>query len=270
MTELQINQYLERIGASVPEELSPSSLMALTRAHLEHVPFEVLEMTEAHREPSLEPEVLFEKIVSNRRGGYCFELNKLFYLLLKALGFSCHSVGVRVLMGRPEPRAISHRGIVVEFGAEKWYCDAGFGGRGPKGILRLEDPGVQTLVYESFRVLRDADGGYVIVYLDGDHPVRMLKFRDDPWLDVDFAILNSYYGSHSHSPFVRKRILYLCQPEGWVSLVGDTFTCFCRGETEVRTVTEDAGKALVAMQFGLYIPQWDRSNLRNCTEVKLC
>lgn len=257
MTELQINQYLERIGASVPEELSPSSLMALTRAHLEHVPFEVLEMTEAHREPSLEPEALFEKIVSNRRGGYCFELNKLFYLLLKALGFSCHSVGVRVLMGRPEPRAISHRGIVVEFGAEKWYCDVGFGGRGPKGILRLEDPGAQTLTFEAFRVLREKDGSYVVVYLDGDHPVRMLKFRDEPWLDVDFALLNGYYGSHSHSPFTRKRILYLCRPEGWISLVGDTFTCFCRGKTRTRTVTEDEEKALAAEQFGLHIPQWD-------------
>lgn len=257
MTELQIERYLARIGISAPGELSASSLMALTRAHLEHVPFEVLEMTEAHREPSLEPEDLFEKIVVNRRGGYCFELNKLFYLLLRALGFSCCSVGVRVLMGRPEPRPLSHRGIVVTFGTEKWYCDVGFGGQGPKGILRLEDSGVQTLVHESFRVLRDGDGSYVITYLDGDSPVRMLTFRDEPWLDVDFAILNSYYGSHSHSPFVRKRILYLCQPEGWISLVGDTFTRFCRGNTETHTVTDAEAKTLVAEQFGLYIPQWD-------------
>ena len=89
MNELQIDQYLNRIGSVRPRELSPGSLMVLTRDHLEHVPFEVLEMTEAHREPSLEPDALFEKIVSNRRGGYCFELNKLFYLLLEALGFSC-------------------------------------------------------------------------------------------------------------------------------------------------------------------------------------
>lgn len=257
MTDYQVDQYLHRIGAKRPDALSPQSLMELTRAHLEQVPFEVLELSEAHTEPSLEPEDLFEKVVVNRRGGYCFELNKLFYLLLQALGFECCPVGVRVLMGRPEPRAISHRGIVVRFGEEKWYCDVGFGGRGPKGILCLEETGVQTLVYESFRVLREADGSYTIVHLDGEEQTRMLTFRDELWLDVDFALLNGYYACHSHSPFNKRIILYLCQPEGWISLVGDSFTTFSRGQTTVRTVTEEEARTLTATQFGLHIPQWD-------------
>lgn len=257
MTDFQVDRYLWRIGAERPKELTPQSLMALTRAHLEQVPFEVLEMTEAHTEPSLEPEALFEKIVTNRRGGYCFELNKLYYLLLDALGYDCYPVGVRVLMGRPEPRAISHRGIVVCFGGEKWYCDVGFGGQGPKGILNLSDPGIQTLTYESFRVLREEDGSFVIIYLDGEKQTRMLKFRDELWLDVDFALLNGYYGTHSRSPFIQRKILYLCTGEGWISLVGDTFTEFRRGQTTQRTVTEEEAKALVKTQFGLHIPQWD-------------
>ena len=257
MTDLQIDQYLARIGAERPRGLSPQSLMELTRAHLEQVPFEVLQMTEGHTEPSLEPEALFEKIVGSRRGGYCFELNKLFFLLLQALGFDCYPVGVRVLMGRPEPRAISHRGIVVRFGEEKWYCDVGFGGQGPKGILWLADTGVQTLVFESFRVLREEDGSYVIVYLDGERQTRMLKFRDELWLDVDFAMLNGYYANHSRSPFNKRKILYLCRPDGWISLVGDSFTTFSRGRTTVRSVTEEEARALTATQFGLHIPQWD-------------
>lgn len=257
MADFQVDQYLKRIGAEHPRDLSPQSLAALTRAHLERVPFEVLEMTEAHMEPSLEPEALFEKIVTNHRGGYCFELNKLFYLLLEALGFSCYPVGVRVLMGRPEPRPISHRGIVVCFGTEKWYCDVGFGGQGPKGIVRLSDTGVQTLTYESFQVLQEEDGSFVIVYLDGARQTRMLKFRDEPWLDVDFALLNGYYGTHSRSPFIQRKILYLCDSEGWISLVGDTYTRFHRGQTTARTVTEAEARALVTTEFGLHIPQWD-------------
>ena len=253
-----VKAYLARIGAEYPKALTPQSLMELTRAHLEHVPFEVLEMTEAHTEPSLEPEALFDKIVLRKRGGYCFELNKLFYLLLKEMGFSCYPVGVRVLMGRPEPRAISHRGIVAEFDGEKWYCDVGFGGQGPKGILRLKETGIQTLTYESFRVIREDDNGYVIVYLDGDRQVRMLKFRDEPWLDVDFALLNGYYANHSHSPFVQRKILYLCKPDGWISLVGNTFTVFCCGKTTSYTVPdENQVRLLVFNEFGLHIPQWD-------------
>lgn len=256
---MKVQAYLTRIGAEYPRELTPEALMKLTRAHLETVPFEVLQMTEAHTEPSLEPDGLFDKIVTHRRGGYCFELNKAFYLLLKELGFDCYPVGVRVLMGRPEPRPISHRGIVVRFGEEKWYCDVGFGGRGPKGILRLDDPNVQTLVYESFRVFQE-DGNYVIVYLDGDQQTRMLKFRDELWLDEDFALLNGYYANHTRSPFIQRRMAYLCKPDGWISLVGDTFTTFRCGETTVHTVTDDAeSRALVREKFGLHIPQWDCS-----------
>lgn len=256
-TDCFIQNYLARICAAPPKELTPKALMELTRAHLEHVPFEVLEMTEAHTEPSLEPEALYQKIVAHRRGGYCFELNKLYYLLLKALGFSCYPVGVRVLLGRPEPRAISHRGIVVEFGGEKWYCDVGFGGQGPKGILLLNNPDIQTLTYESFRVLRE-DGDYVIVHLDGEHQTRMLRFRDEPWLDVDFALLNGYYANHCRSPFLQKRILYLCKPDGWISLVGDVYTSFCRGETLQKTVPDEGEvRKLVSEKFGLNIPQWD-------------
>lgn len=252
-----IKTYLERIGAPELQACSPQWLSVLTRAHLEHVPFEVLEMTEAHTEPSLEPEGLYEKIVLHRRGGYCFELNKLFYLLLKALGFSCYPVGVRVLMGRPEPRAISHRGTVVQFGEEKWYCDVGFGGQGPKGILKLDETGSQTLTYESFRVIRE-EGDYVVLYEGPGQQTRMLKFRDEPWLDVDFALLNGYYANHSRSPFIQRKILYLCQPEGWCSLVGDTYTTFCKGETMVTTLAnEEEARRLVTTEFGLHIPQWD-------------
>ena len=102
---IDADAYLSRIGAERPAELTPVTLSKLVRSHLETVPFEVLELTEAKTQPSLEAEGLFEKIVKQRRGGYCFELNKLFYLLLKELGFTCYCVGVRCILGRPDFRS---------------------------------------------------------------------------------------------------------------------------------------------------------------------
>lgn len=255
---IDVDAYLARIGAERPTERTPESLSRLVRAHLTQVPFEVLELTEAKTQPSLEPEGLFEKIVVQRRGGYCFELNKIFYLLLQELGFSCYCVGVRCIMGRPEPVAISHRGIVVSFGDEKWYCDVGFGGNGPKDILNLGQSHVQTLCYERFQVIRE-DGQYVIVYFDPeDKPVRMLKFRDEVWLDVDFNMLNGYYAVHPRSPFRAKKILYRCTQDGWIGLVGDVFTTFCRGAYERQTLPEEEEiRNLVKTKFGLTIPQWE-------------
>ncbi len=255
---LDVDGYLSRIGAERPSELTADSLQKLVRAHLERVPFEVLELTEEKTQPSLEPEGLYEKIVVRNRGGYCFELNKLFYLLLRELGFSCHSVGVRCIIGRPEPVAISHRGIIVEFPGEKWYCDVGFGGNGPKGILNLLTPEIQTLCYERFQVQQE-EGQYVVVSFDSqDRPVRMLKFRDEAYLDVDFNMLNGYYSVHPRSPFRSKRILYRCLGDGWISFVGTTYTVFRKGQYTREEITEEAAqRRLIHTEFGVTIPQWE-------------
>ena len=252
------DRYLSRFGAERPSELTPSSLQKLVRAHLEQVPFEVLELTEEKTQPSMEPEGLYEKIVVNKRGGYCFELNKLFYLLLKELGFSCYCVGVRCIIGRPEPVAISHRGIIVEFPGQKWYCDVGFGGNGPKGILNLMAPELQTLCYERFQVQQE-DGQYVIVYFDPQNkPIRMLKFRDEAYLDVDFNMLNGYYSVHPRSPFRAKRILYRCLKDGWISFVGTTYTVFRSGQYTTEEITDEAAqRRLIQTEFDLNIPQWE-------------
>ena len=56
------------------------------RAHLLAVPFENLDI-HLGRPISLDQDALFGKIVTRRRGGFCYELNGLFALLLRELGF---------------------------------------------------------------------------------------------------------------------------------------------------------------------------------------
>ena len=71
-----IGAYLHRIGMEMPLQADLDTLKQLTRAHLLAVPFENMAVCDEHKEPSLEPEDLFAKVVGNNRGGYCFELNK--------------------------------------------------------------------------------------------------------------------------------------------------------------------------------------------------
>ena len=86
---MNVAAYLERIGASFDGNCTLEALKELTFAHLRAVNFENLDSFHGNL-PSLEPEAIFEKVVTNRRGGYCFELNKLFYLLLQELGILVH------------------------------------------------------------------------------------------------------------------------------------------------------------------------------------
>lgn len=253
----QICRYLAHLGISGTPSATEAFLSVLTRAHLETVPFENLEVHYEHREPSLTAEGLFRKVVENRRGGYCFELNKLFYLLLKGLGFTCYSVPARVVHRRPELRGISHRGTVVEIDGRKWFCDVGFGGAGPKGAIRVDTDEVQTVFGDDFQVIADPDtypGEWAICRFEDGVREKVLVYRDIPWLEPDFDTLNAYYATYHRSPFVNKRILYRCKPDGWISLTENTVTKMTGSVRQtVELQTEEEVQALLAREFGLFV-----------------
>ena len=77
--------YLDRVGVTAPVVSDAASLRTVHRAHQLTVPFENLSIHLA--EPvSLDERDLIDKIVRRRRGGFCYELNGAFALLLEALG----------------------------------------------------------------------------------------------------------------------------------------------------------------------------------------
>src|SRR5579859_3200412 len=85
-TSLHIKSYLRRIHYTGSLEPTYQTLAALQEAHLLAVPFENLDIS-LGREIILDEAALFHKIVEQRRGGFCYELNGLFASLLRALGF---------------------------------------------------------------------------------------------------------------------------------------------------------------------------------------
>lgn len=252
---LDAEKYLARIRAPRPSAPTAEALRALTRAHLEQVPFENLEICLQRRCPSLEREDLYRKVVEEGRGGYCFELNKLFYLLLRELGYECCCAAARIPYRRPDPRPLSHRTIIVRAEGERWLCDVGFGGPSPKGAMPL-DRGEQ--VVEGERFSSREEGGILTVYRhdpDGVHPLT--SFRDAPSPEADFDVLNGYWGYHPGSIFTQKPVLYRCIPGGILSLKGDQFAVTRQGETvETRKISggeEFAG--LLRDSFGLALPR---------------
>ena len=256
LTREAIGRYLSHLN--IPQAPATEDfLVALTRAHLEVVPFENLEVHYEHKEPSLAAEDLFRKVVENHRGGYCFELNKLFYLLLKGLGFTCYPVPARVVHNRPELRPYSHRATVVEIDGRKWFCDVGFGGAGPKGAIRIDTQDVQSVFGDNFRVCPDSDiypGESTIFRFESGMPEAVLVFRDLPWMEADFVTLNSYYATYPRSPFLTKRVLYRCRPDGWISLTENTVTRMTNGTQQtVELQSEDQVQQLLEQEFDLFV-----------------
>ncbi|MCD8110391.1 MAG: arylamine N-acetyltransferase [Clostridiales bacterium] len=138
-TKRQIKEYLNRINYMGDMTVSKDTLDALVYAHQCGVPFENLDVYDFHREIPLDEDSLFEKIVTRRRGGYCFETNGLFCRVLQSVGFDARPCLCRVMFGLRYPREnlIDHRATIVFLDGQRYFCEAGIGGAMPPGALQL-------------------------------------------------------------------------------------------------------------------------------------
>ena len=153
LSSAQVAQYLQRIGVRGPVTPNLETLVRLHAAHLVSVPFENLDIVPARRPIDLEIGALFDKIVSRRRGGFCYELNLLFATLLRSIGFPVRILSARVRCANggfgPE---FDHMTLLVELD-ELRLADVGYG-EGFREPLRLEPEAVQEQAFAAYRLLR--------------------------------------------------------------------------------------------------------------------
>ena len=115
---MDVEAYLERIGYRGGREPNAENLAALVAAHRFTVPYETLDLWRG-RHVTLAEEALFDKIVTRRRGGYCFELNELYGYLLRALGFHVRDCFARFLAGETELPMRRHHVLLVNVPGER-------------------------------------------------------------------------------------------------------------------------------------------------------
>ena len=133
MNPTAYKDYLHRIDFSAPVSAAApaptlATLQALHLSHLLAVPFENLSIH--YEQPIiLEEAALFNKIVGQRRGGFCYELNGLFAWLLRALGFQVTllSAGVAHAEGGFGPEFDHLTLLVHQLSGADWLADVGFG-----------------------------------------------------------------------------------------------------------------------------------------------
>src|SRR5512135_2350122 len=121
--------YLQRIQYHGPLEPTRSTLYSLQTTHLLTVPFENLDI-HLKRPLSMKDGDLFMKIVTRRRGGFCYELNGLFAALLRAIGFEVTLLSARCINAdnslSPE---YDHLALLVQApdDPERYLADVGYG-----------------------------------------------------------------------------------------------------------------------------------------------
>lgn len=161
--------YLSRLGL-LPDDLEPNDevLRLLQRKHLLTVPFENLDI-HWKRPIVLDVERFHNKIVNERRGGFCYELNGLFNELIKSLGFQTRLISARVFNGTEHGPEFDHAAIIVTIGEDEYLADVGFG-----------DFTTEPLRFSLGAEQHDPAGVFVIRRFDDEY-LEVAKRDGDEW-----------------------------------------------------------------------------------------
>ncbi|MBT1707742.1 arylamine N-acetyltransferase [Fulvivirgaceae bacterium PWU5] len=124
---MNITQYLGRIAFEHTLTADTDTLTKLHRQHVFQVPFENLDVHYKKRF-TLDTAAVYDKIVNQQRGGFCYELNSLFFTLLQHVGFRGFMISASIFddTGTPGPR-FDHMAVVVVEADTDYLLDVGFG-----------------------------------------------------------------------------------------------------------------------------------------------
>lgn len=242
--------YLARIGYHGSLEPNAATLRAIHRAHMLAVPFENLDIYGSRRWLELDEAAFFAKVVGERRGGFCYELNGLFAALLRALGFQVDLLSARVMKGNREGPEFDHLALLVHL-EERWLADVGFGDSSLIP-LRLDDPSPQGEPAGGFRLMHD-DGQWAMCGLtDAGKWVERYRFTLTPHPLEDFAGMCAFHQTSPDSSFTQNRVCSLPVEGGRITLSGNRLTLIADGKRTMRRLANDAEfSACLAEHFAI-------------------
>lgn len=255
IAKFDADAYLTRIGYSGDLRANVDTLFALHRAHADSIPFENLNVVLGHG-ISLDMDDLQDKLVRQRRGGYCFEHNLLFSALLERIGFR-----VRRLAARVQP-ARTHMLSIVEVGGREWLADVGFGATLLEPIP-FDDGAISHQGGWTYGLARRGDGSWRLRSPDADGWMDLYLFTEEPQRHIDYVVYNHYTATHPNSPFVRGPRAVRVKPDVRYTLGGSTFISkFPDGSSEKQNLPEDEVIAMLRETFGIVLSPEDTSRLR--------
>lgn len=253
LTQSELAAYLERIGYSGPLQADLPTLDGLHRAHALSIPFENLDV-QLGNPPSMDPDAAFAKLVTARRGGWCYEHNGLFGRALGTLGFEATRMSggvMRSVMG--DVTLGGHLCLRVEIDGQPYLTDVGFGGTflAPLELRELQEE--QTPVPMSLGPIED---GYWRLECDMGGNAMSYDFRPEAGDEERLSEMCAFQGTNAESIFVQNLVVHKRHPGAFLVLRGKVLNRFDNSGASNREL--GSAEELVSTlreEFDLNVPQ---------------
>lgn len=256
--EINLDAYLKRIDYA--GSIAPT-LETLSMLHLRHpnaIPFENLDPL-MERPVRLQLSDIEQKLVVERRGGYCFEHNLLFKAVLEDMDFKVEALAARVLWNRApgEEAPINHMVLLVDVGGVPYLADLGFGGQVATAPLRLKSGLEQETPHERYRLMEGEGEWRLDTEISGEwRPVY--AFGLAPQSMADLTLLNDAAMIEMRSGLRAARV----DGPRRHALFNARLRTHEAGETSMRVLTSTIElREVLTIVFGIQLPVDDRLDL---------
>ena len=241
-----LEAYLTRVAMPARPTLDSIGLARLQHAHRLAIPFEDLDVV-LGRGIAIDGGSVFAKLVTARRGGYCFEHNRLFLDALAELGFVARPLLARVWIAAAGVPPLTHTFALVTIDGQDWIADTGFGGSYTP-VLPLTD-GAEATAPDGARFRLDATEQGWLLLRDGD-PMStdgrgetggfqpQYSFTLAEVFNADLAMGNHWTSTAPASRFTHTPIASIVLPNGFASLIGRNYRRRSGTDTTAGEITD--------------------------------
>lgn len=252
---MNIQSYLKRINYNLPLKVDKATLFRLHQAHLYHIPFEDLNI---HYDIPIVLTIkgLYRKVVLEKRGGFCYELNGLFIELLKEVGFKTTLISAKVINkhGIVGPK-FDHAAIIVDLD-KRWLVDVGYGGDSFVLPKELKLDVIQKDVHDYYKFEKYNAEEWLLLYSsDGENFSKqyIFSFEEQPLANFNPECQRKQIQEGGH--FKTNLICTKATTDGRISIYNDRLTIKNRGGKAFQKIeNESALLEILEHQFGIVLP----------------
>jgi len=200
-----IEHYLKGIDVGEkPKNIS--DINNLIRKHLQSLYFCNIPVL-LGQDISLDLESIVTKMIEQKKGGYCFEHNKLLYEALKYFGFEVEAPFARVLNNQNIDVAKTHRFTILKFKGERYIIDAGFSFMSPNSAIKFGDTPTKTIFGRDYIVKELEANNFELAMIRENELYILYSFDMAKYNEQDFEMGHFYSCKHKDANFVNNLVL---------------------------------------------------------------
>lgn len=249
---IDTKKYLERINFSQPIKINKETLSLLQTAHLLSIPFENLDIH--YNVPiKLDVKSFFKKIVENKRGGFCYELNGLFNELLNEIGFKSKLISAKTY-GKDQQYSpeFDHSTLIVNLNNEDFLVDVGFGKFSFKPLpIKLNE-----VIFDKFGkfIFDSYDSTHICINeIINDKYFPQYIFSNNERGLLEFKRRCEFHQKSKDSHFTQKKVISIAKENGRVTLNNTQLKISQLGTEQIIEFREEEFENKLKEQFDIEI-----------------